>query len=249
MSETKMTQNKTENVNSELQMWTAEVQKYLQSLEIALNSNSEAKEIYKGFFVWDSKFIDNPKVMFVGINPGTGNPNQKKEINVEPCESLSYCEYLIGENNTYTLARETANVFKELIQPNDNESLTHFFNTRCTKTNFFYLATTKETDIKPFIKLLNGLGISFHNFFEKSADFTMSLIKICKPEIVLCEGKSVFDYIVRDCYGADNTLITWKNSVGMFKDIENSITYVGYSRRYSGIRNKKELITLLKPYF
>lgn len=50
---------------------------------------------YNGFYVWDSKILQNPKIMFIGINPGNGNPeNDVKKVITKPCQQMSYLEYL-----------------------------------------------------------------------------------------------------------------------------------------------------------
>lgn len=94
--------------------WEENVKKSTEELKIRLDENQKCKELYNGFYIWDSKFVENPEIMFIGINPGDGNPNNDKSITVEPAWQMSYLEYLDGENPTYTLARENVKIFELL---------------------------------------------------------------------------------------------------------------------------------------
>jgi hypothetical protein len=229
-----------------LKRWTNEVKEYLESLKSAIDAVPEAKDLYKGFSVWDSKFIYKPKVMFIGINPGTGDPNQTNEVKTGEYTMFTYNEYF-GGNKKYTLARETINVFREIGAFSNDGLIKDFFEDQCIKTNFFYMATTEQNDIKKSINMLQGNGFSYHDYWRKSAYFTIELIKICEPEIVICEGKSVFDFIVRECYDPENNEISWSDDVGQYKDKQNNTQFVGYSRTLSSIKNKNGLAQLLKP--
>ena len=84
----------------------------VESLKIKIDKNEIAKSLYGGFYVWDSKFIENPEIMFIGINPGNGNPNNSGKIVTEPEQQISYMEFLDGENDSYTLAKETIKSFE-----------------------------------------------------------------------------------------------------------------------------------------
>ena len=98
-------------MNKDYSSWELEVSESLRLLKKELDKNQEAKELYNGFYVWDSKFIEKPEIMFIGINPGNGNPLNNGSINVNPSFQMSYLEYLDGENPTYTIAKETVKAF------------------------------------------------------------------------------------------------------------------------------------------
>ena len=81
--------------------WEADVLKGLKAVKEKLDKNEQSKSLYHGFYIWDSKFIEEPEIMFIGINPGNGNPfNDRSKIEVKPCFQMSYLEYLDGDNPT-----------------------------------------------------------------------------------------------------------------------------------------------------
>jgi len=100
--------------------WEKNVLKGLEAQKKNIDLNEQAKNLYGGFYVWDSKFILSPEIMFIGINHGNGNPNNNGSINFKPESQMSYLEYLDTEepNLTYTLARETIDVFNNYNKNN-----------------------------------------------------------------------------------------------------------------------------------
>ena len=87
-------------MNQKFNEWKAKVKAELEILKAEIDNNETAKSLYNGFYVFDSKFIENPKIMFIGINPGDGNPNNNRSIDVEPKEDMSYLEYWDEGNTT-----------------------------------------------------------------------------------------------------------------------------------------------------
>ena len=63
--------------------WKNDIANKLASLKTKIDQNEIAKSLYGGFYVWDSKFIENPEIMFIGINPGNGNPNNSGKVITE----------------------------------------------------------------------------------------------------------------------------------------------------------------------
>jgi len=120
-----------------LKNWTTDISNKLTALKIKINSNEIAKSLYGGFYVWDSKFIENPEIMFIGINPGNGNPNNSGKIVTEPENQISYLEFMDGENPNYRLAKETIKAF-ELAGYSISE-IRKILNEKSIKTNFYYL--------------------------------------------------------------------------------------------------------------
>ena len=220
--------------------WEKNVLKSLDDLKYKLDQKKETKELYNGFYVWDSKLIFQPKIMFVGINPGDGNPNNDKNIKVKPEKQMSYLEYLDGENPTYTLAKETVDVLQKsgLSIP----QIKNLLNNESVKTNFHYVITKNQSDIKKCFNLIRAK--EFNDFWMQSYKWTGDLIDIIKPKMIICEGKAVFD-IIKDY--EDYTEFEWKNDCGFFKR-SDGIIVIGYSRVFSNIKNKIELVEIIKKH-
>jgi hypothetical protein len=220
--------------------WKSDIENKLESLKIKIDKNEIAKSLYGGFYVWDSKFIENPEIMFIGINPGNGNPNNSGKIVTEPEQQISYMEFLDGENDNYTLAKETIKSFE--MAGFSIPEIRELLNEKSIKTNFYYLITKNQNDISKCINQISDYD--FKDFWKQSYEWTGQLIELTKPKIIICEGKSVFDIIK---YYDDILESDWKNDCGYLKRPNGQII-IGYNRIFSNIKNKEELSELIKRY-
>lgn len=220
--------------------WSSDILKTLTEIKNKIDKNEIAKSLYGGFYVWDSKFIENPEIMFVGINPGNGNPNNEGKINTELEQQISYLEFLDGENDSYTLAKETVNAF-EMAGFSITE-IRNLLSEKSVKTNFYYLITKNQNDIR---KCLNQIeNYTFNEFWLQSYKWTGELIELIRPKIIICEGKSVFD-IVKDY--DDINQFEWKDDCG-YAIRPNGQVLIGYNRIFSNIKNKNELSVIIKKF-
>ena len=159
--------------------WTNDISTKLASLKAKIDKNEIAKSLYGGFYLWDSKLIENPEIMFIGINPGNGNPNNSGQIVTEPENQISYMEFMDGENDKYTLAKETILAF-QMAGYEENE-IRELLNDKSIKTNFYYLITTNQNDIKKCVNQLENY--SFNDFWKQSYEWTGQLIELTKPKV------------------------------------------------------------------
>ena len=58
-----------------INQWKEQVLNYNNALNKELKQHKIAQTLYYGFEVIDGKIINNPEILFVGINPGKGNGN------------------------------------------------------------------------------------------------------------------------------------------------------------------------------
>ena len=220
--------------------WKKDIAEKLAFLKIKIDQNDIAKSLYGGFYVWDSKFIANPEIMFIGINPGNGNPNNSGKVITEPEEQISYMEFLDGENDSYTLAKETIKSFE--MAGFSIQEIRELLNEKSIKTNFYYLITKNQNEISKCINQLEGYD--FKEYWKQSYEWTGQLIELTNPKVIICEGKSVFD-IIKDY---DDILESnWKNDCG-YLIRPNGQIIIGYNRIFSNIKNKEELSELIKNY-
>ncbi len=224
--------------------WQKEVSIYLSNLNDELLKNKESIELYNGFYVWDSKIIIKPKIMFIGINPGNGDPNNNvNRIVTDGCEQMSYMEYLDGENPSYTLARET---IETLSKVKSIHNVREFLNNETVKTNFHFIITSVSKNIS---KCLDKIG-KYEEFNRKSSAFIEKLIKIIQPKIVICEGKYTFNR-VQEFYEPEEISIHWKDDVGVIKVKNADLVYLGYSRlpfKNKSIKNIDGLAKVIEKY-
>jgi hypothetical protein len=204
--------------------WKNSVKEYNLTLCNSLNKSSNFKELYYGFEVIDGKLIENPDILFVGINPGKGNGERGKDV--FETEQISYLD-VFDENyksdypKSYHLAEKTIKLFR--LMGWDDLKINEFLLKKVTKTNFYYLITENIKDLETVINDIN-YGRLYH---KKSADFLIQLMDIIKPKIVIFEGKKSFENLVKVCYEKD----VWnKNNFGYFYDVDKAIHLIGYSR-------------------
>lgn len=223
---------------NEIKEWEIEVNNYLKSVNEKLLENNLSKELYYGFEVIDGKIIENPEILFIGINPGFGNEERHYEVKFDS-ERISYLDYYDNYYN-YALARETIKLLKSVGFT--NEEVIYKFENKCVKTNLYHIITRQSKDIK---KCINHSTIPFDEYYIKSIEFCISLIKIIKPKIVIFEGKEVFNEIIIGCYEKNNS---WNKELdfGYYYSESENIHFLGYKRLFSNILNKENLSKKIK---
>lgn len=204
--------------------WKSKVNEFNSELSKKLELDSNKKDLYYGFEVFDGRIIEQPKILFIGINPGKGNG--RKNRNIFDTEKISYLDiynidYKDDYENGYHLAEKTIKFFKQIDW--EDKKIKNCFEQDVMKTNFYHLATEDISDLKSVLKDIDYK----EEYFKKSAEFSIQLINILKPKILILEGKSVFDNIVKECYEKN----VWSsNKYGYLFDKQNNTHIVGYSR-------------------
>lgn len=201
-----------------LKNWTSEVKEFNKEFSKKLNQESNHKDLFYGFEVFDGKIIDKPLILYIGINPGKGNGLKNRDIFTT--ERLSYLDLFEG-NYRYHLAEKTIKFLRAIWS---EEKIKRVWKNETMKTNFYHLATDNLSDLNT---VLNDIKYS-KEYFKKSAEFNLRLIKLLKPAIVILEGKTVFDFIVGECY--EKKAWNTEHKYGYFYDDVNKIHLLGHSR-------------------
>lgn len=206
--------------------WKIEVKDYNESLQNLLDNKSSKKDLYYGFEVIDGQLIEKPTILFIGINPGIGSGKYNRDI--FETEQISYLDifnedYREDYPDKYYLAEKTIAFFADIGW--EEKKIQKFFGNKVVKTNFYHLATK---DVKALSAVLRDIDHK-DKYFAKSAEFSISLIKVLRPKVVILEGKTVFQNIVKECYELDN----WDNDKGFgyHHDQDNNVHIIGYKRR------------------
>ena len=219
--------------------WKQEVESYNSNFKNLLEKNSNCKDLYYGFEVIDGKLFEGPEILFIGINPGAGNGISGR--NIFDTNLISYLDvydenYRVDYKNRYHLAEKTIRFFK--MAGWTDSKIKEIFSESVVKTNFYHLVTRNKTDLK---KVLQDVNLS-DEYFRKSAEFSIRLINILKPKVVILEGKTVFDFIVQECYEKRG----WKDKdFGYFFDEPNQSHILGYNRNISN-ENREYFVRKLK---
>lgn len=201
-----------------------EIQSSLTEIEKDENLSKILDKFYKGVQVLFSPLVHKPKFMFIGINPGAGYYN-KNGTRVKRLSPLKHMEY-VGQD--YKLATETRELLRLAGIPKAELN-------NSVKTNYFFLATTNTSDL---FSLLNNLEkYKIHN---KSKKWIHKLIDIIEPEIIICEGKTVFDKLTKDrnCKVSENRNVYYAEF--------GKIKVIGYKRIFSNILNKEKVAKIIK---
>ena len=196
------------------------------------NPQSTIVPLYKGWVPFYSQLIINPKFLFIGINPGAGAYVEK------PIESFSYVdefEYtndaIVNTLDDYKLAKDTRYLFKGTDFVDELKY--------SVKINHYSIVSTNQTELNKLRKGLNR--IPELNIDILSRDWTMRLIKLIKPEIIICEGKESFNRLV-----AFYDLSLQKSEKDVFYAVNDTYKVVGYSRLFSNIKNRDGMKKLLQ---
>lgn len=219
--------------------WKKEVENYNSNFKQELDNRSNFKEMYYGFEVMDGKLIDNPEILFIGINPGKGNGEYDRDV--FETNQISYLDkydedYRVDYENTYHLAEKTVRFFEKMEW--EDSQIIDFFSNKVVKTNFYHLATENKSDLEI---ILRDLKIK-DDYFNKSALFSIQLINVLKPKVVILEGKSVFEFIVKECYSKN----AWTDKeFGYHFDEANQSHILGYNRNISN-ENRDYFVEKLK---
>ncbi len=223
-----------------IQDWKTKVIAYNEQLNQQLKNNEAVKNLYYGFEVIDGKIIENPEILFVGINPGKGGGNPHYEVIFES-EQVSYLDvfdegYLEDYEKGYALAEFSIGVLKKI----GIKDIISYFQNKCVKTNLKHIITGTEPDIKKTLQILGSE--SYGDYYNMSNELCMDLIKTLKPKLVIFEGKSVYDCIITDCY---EQIKTWNynDDYGYYFDAELNCHYLGYKRNaFGGVDTKEDVI-------
>ena len=205
----------------------SEIEKFLNEIENDKNLTEQLKKYFKGIQVFFSPLIYKPKFMFIGINPGAGffNNEGNQSNNVKRLSPMQYTDY-VGQQ--YKLAKETRELFK-LAEISENDLK------NSVKSNYYFLATTNAKDL---FSLLSHLKI--YKIYSKSKRWINHLIDIVEPEVIICEGKTVFEKLAKD----RNCIVSEIN--GIYYTEFGKTKVIGYKRIFSNILNKKEVAKVLK---
>lgn len=219
---------------TDLSQWKGQIIKYLYQLNNELIASEHIKKLYYGFEVIDGKLKVNPQILFIGINPGYGDETRHYTVKFDS-ERISYLDYFDNEYN-YPLARETVKIFR-LMNLSDDE-IQEFLKKKCVKTNLYHISTYSKSE-------LNNIKRFKPDFYHNSISFCLSLFKLIKPKVVIFEGKSIYNEIVRDIYEIKNS---WDNinKIGLHFSKEDNIHFLGYERNRSNILNKEIIAKELK---
>ena len=191
--------------------------------------DSKLNQIYKGCQVFYSPFIKKPKLMIIGINPGSGYYKSQGKIvqKFEPIDNYNEGGVLFEELRYM--------IFKEMNK--QDIFLSSFI------TNAYYFATEKSSDLNNFLKLLPEDLRS--ELKQKSTQWLKYLISTVSPKIILCTGHQAFD-IVKSFYAEDMVISINKGHVLEAKI--DSIPVIACKRMFSTIVKKPLLIQKLTEY-
>jgi hypothetical protein len=201
-----------------------EVEEFLTKFENDEKQNNVYKKYFRGIQILFTPLVYKPKFMFIGINPGAGyfkyeGNNSKYVKRFSPMQNTEY----IGQQ--YRLAKETRKLFKlaNISQVDLKNSV---------KSNYYFLATKNTDDLS---KLLSSL--KEYNIEKKSENWITKLTEIVEPDIIICEGKTIFEKFTK-------SKVSEKHEVYYFE--MGKIKVIGYKRKFSNIVNKEKVAKLLK---
>ncbi len=187
---------------------------------------------YKGVHILFSNLIHQPKVLFVGINPGHGFFNHNNDTRVEKYEPIEKLEY-VDSRYDYTLSEETKKMFEIADCMN---VLQH----SSVKTNCCFFSTNNEKELTDLLNKIMHNGRP--NIYREVEAWTKRIIEMVEPEIIVCEGKSAFNKVASHIVEGKKT---WFDGYGYYV-ASNGIHVIGYERSYSNILDKEKVAAKIK---
>lgn len=212
-----------------IDMLIKDVKNHYEYIVEKLNDNQDIGNLLLGVRVFFSMIIFNPKIYFIGINPGYG----KQGIEIDEEHML---EYINEKCNNYRLAQETLDVFTTIGRMN-------ILRESSFKTNGFFLTTKKESELYKITDYLGrGEGELGELIFKNMFKWTKELIEIINPKIIICEGNGAF---VNLCISLNINLVGYEWSDDCIKIKYGNQIIIGYKRIWSNIKNKSKLALLI----
>jgi hypothetical protein len=188
--------------------------------------NPEIQSLYKGCQLLFSPLIQQPKILLIGFNPGSGYFNWHGKI-VEEFQPMKALEYYL---NTHPLAEQTKSLFRDAGR---EEDLQHY----AIKTNFYYWATDNVADFNRLMQLLPE-ELS-KKIFHMARVWTKQLIDDIQPELIIAEGFKAFDEI--EVLFSEKKDFEKEENLRYF-EIPGGTKVLGYKRNQGSIIGKKEVI-------
>ena len=195
------------------------------------------RNLYRGTSIWFSPIVENPDVMFFGINPSNFiyNDNNRKLCHFfDPLKIMQY----VDETQSYTLKWEWFYVFGEKGL-NRLDVLAS-----SVKTNFCYLATKDESEMRKLFTQIRGkLNIAPYEVF---GNWSRQIVQQINPKLLICEGKSALDYLTT--WSFKNEYREIANTSDLRKGQIGNINILQVSRARSTLINADEIINEIGKY-
>lgn len=219
--------NKT--IISNLTLQAKDIDKKLNEL---YKTDVEIQALYRGTSLWYSPIVENPDVMFLGINPGAGFYNNNNHQLCHFFEPLKIMEYTDPKQD-YQLKWEWMYIFGEKGL-NRLDVLS-----KSVKTNFCYLATEDEAALKKLFTQIRGkLNIAPYEIF---GNWTRQIIQQINPKLLICEGKDALEFLKTWSFKNESKDEAPVN--GLKKGTIGNIKVLQVSRTYSTLKNADSIIS------
>jgi uracil-DNA glycosylase len=214
-----------DRIQLEYQPLKEEIEAFVEDFRSDEATEKKVDKYYKGVQVFFSPLIFQPRIMFIGINPGAGFYNWEKRL-VKRYSPLVNNEYYYSD---YRLAKQTQKLFE--LSGLGKEELKN-----TVKINCFFFASKNQKELYQMLSHLESKEV-----YSKSARWTDQLVDLIQPEIIICEGKSAFDRFIenKDISSTIGTENFWYTTYGNRK-------VLGYRRNFSNICKIEEVAKELK---
>lgn len=210
---------------------TEEAKSIDSKLTALYEKDEEIRNLFRGTSLWYSPIVENPDVMFLGINPGAGFYNNNNNQLCHFFEPLKVMEY-VDDAQSYQLKWEWNYVFGE-------KGLNHKdILENSVKTNFCYIATEDEAALKKLFTQIRGkLDIAPYEVF---GNWTRKVVQQIKPKLLICEGKDALEFL-KD-WSFKNEYKEIENAADLRKGQLGNTKVLQVSRTYSTLKNADGII-------
>lgn len=202
--------------------WVKKVMNYHTEMYETLESNSEARNMFYGIYSIDGKLKEGAEVIVVGYNPGkSGNDKWIKQVEVESGNYISYLDKF-QDNYRYHLAEKNISILRKAgLESSEIEKL---YSENFIKTNLYHIITADKSSLDICLSKIGRKS----NYKVDSCNFTIDLIKIIQPKLVIVEGKSTWEDLVVKGYDTFNR--SWNSKYDFGYHFEGETEFVGFNR-------------------
>lgn len=222
---------------AELDKIAKEADEWHAKLEELYETDEMINKLYRGIDIWFSPIIENPEIMFLGINPGAGFYNNNNKTLVHRIEPRKKPEY-VDDEVSYILKRDWEYVFGNKENCLNRRDLLE----KSVKSNFCFFATEKTNDMKKLFTQMSGkLGAAP---YKLCGDWTRRLIKEINPKILICEGKQAFELLCR--WSFPNEFIEDETIKSVKRGHIGSIIIIQVKRTISTLNHAGEIVNQIQ---
>lgn len=200
---------------------------------------------YRGLQILMTPLVIHPKVMFIGINPGSGYFNNYKNEGLPKENPIYIIDHKPHNNNPFGKQNSFCKLIQSCFYPDDWQTLKKEPNLNLVWCNICPIATPGAGNYRQLLDMAGTV------YAWKTLHRTIHQLAILiKPQLILCLGKEAFNEycnneFIRDLDNIDKISFP-AEEIFQTRSLSTGTPIIGISRLYNELKcNKKEIQQLI----